>query len=205
MRKPILVVLAHYPDIFSEFRRRVDQWEPDIRKILICDGEMIDPMEVLTTGLPWSIVDGDLPFQYSRNVNLGWRVTGNADVILCGDDIRFDSPFVDALQKAAYGDPTVGVATVQLHGHSPFVAGYWKREVLDKIGYMDERFTGYGYDDNDYCKRMEIAGYHTLCVDIPASHGGGSTFYRKQRETGGKSVQESCDEMKKLFDEKWGV
>jgi len=78
------------------------------------------------------------------------KVTGHSDVVLCGDDIRFDSPFIDALQKAAYSDPTVGVSTIQLHGQSPFVCGYWKREVLDKVGEMDLQFTGYAYDDNDF-------------------------------------------------------
>lgn len=199
MRKPILVVLGHYEDINSGFRASVEQWEPGVSKILICDGEEI-PWAI--DG--WTVVDGDQPFQYGRNVNLGWRLSGTADVILCGDDIRFDSPFIDELQKTAYSDPTVGVATIQLHGQSPFVCGYFKRHVLDKVGEMDLRFTGYGHDDGDWCKRMEVAGYHTLCTEgIQARHGGGSTFYRRQREEGGETVQESCDRMKKLFDEKW--
>jgi hypothetical protein len=200
MNRVRLVVLGHYEDINSGFRASVEHWEPGITKFLIRDGENI-PWSI--DG--WAVIDGSLPFSYSRNVNLGWAVTGTADVILCGDDIRFDSPFVDALQRAAYSDPTVGVSTVQLNGQSPFVVGYFKRSVLDKVGKMDERFTGYGHDDGDWCKRMELLGYHTLPTEeVKARHGGGSTFYRRQRETGGPTIQESCDEMKKIFDEKWG-
>jgi GT2 family glycosyltransferase len=198
MRKPILVVLSHYRDIFDSFRTGVEEHEPILVKMVIRDGED------LPERIPgWTVISGDLPFKYSRNVNLGWCATGNADVILCGDDIRFASPFVSKLQEAAYADPTIGVATVQLHGNSPFVAGLWKRHVLDKVGYMDESFTGYGYDDNDYCHRMELAGYHTIAVDgIAAHHGGGSTFFRRQAE-GGTNVQLSCDANRLRYNEKW--
>src|SRR5882672_2349547 len=197
MRKPILVVLAHYPDIFDRFRESVEKHEPDVSKIVIRDGEQI-PWHIPG----WTVVDGDLPFKYSRNVNLGWKVTGTADVILCGDDIRFDSSFIGPLQDAAYSDPTVGVSTVQLHGASPFVIGYWKRSVLNKVGWMDEQFISYGYDDNDFLHRMELAGYHTLCVDgIAAEHGGGSTFFRRQAE-GGPNVQISCDLNRIRYNEK---
>jgi len=195
-----LVVLGHYEDINAGFRASVEEWEPGLAKIIIRDGQRI-PEEI--TG--WTVIDGPQPFSYSRNVNLGWIVTGNADILLCGDDIRFHGPFVKALQDAAYSDPTVGVSTVQLHGQSPFVAGYWKRSVLDAVGKMDERFTKYGMDDVDYCKRMEQLGYHTLCVEgIAAQHGGGSTYYRRARETG-ESVQDGNNEMIQLFNDKWGV
>jgi hypothetical protein len=195
-----LVVLGHYEDINAGFRASVEQWESGLAKILIRDGQRI-PEEIEG----WTVIDGPQPFSYSRNVNLGWTVTGNADVILCGDDIRFDSPFVDALQRAAYSDPTVGISTVQLHGQSPFVCGLFKREMLDKVGKMDESFTGYGYDDSDFCKRMELAGYHTLCTEeAKAHHGGGATFFRRQAE-GGTNVQESCDRNRALFNAKWGT
>jgi hypothetical protein len=194
-----LVVLGHYEDINAGFRESVEQWEPGLAKILIRDGQKI-PERIEG----WTVVDGLLPFSYSRNVNCAWAVTGTADVILCGDDLRFDAPFVEALQQAAYSDPTVGVSTVQLHGNSPFVCGYWKREVLDKVGQMDTQFTGYGYDDNDYCRRMELAGYHTLPVDVACRHGGAATFFRRQAE-GGTNVQESCDRNRALFNKKWGT
>jgi len=200
MRKPILVVLSHYPDILEGFRARVNEYEPDLSKIIVRDGELV-PWHI--DG--WSVVDGDLPFRYTRNVNLGWRITGNADVILCGDDMRFEEPFADELQRTAYSDPTVGVATIQLHGQSPFVCGYFKREVLTKVGEMDERFNAYGEDDVDWCHRMELAGYHTLCTDrIKATHNGGSTFFRKQREEGGETIQEGNARMKKVYEAKWG-
>ena len=39
-----------------------------------------------------------------------------------------------------------------------------KREVLDKIGYFDERFGLGGFDDTDYSMRAHLAGYRCVCV-----------------------------------------
>ena len=41
-----------------------------------------------------------------------------------------------------------------------FVCLYIKREVINKVGYMDgETFSGYGYDDVDYGRRTKNAGF----------------------------------------------
>jgi SAM-dependent methyltransferase len=40
-----------------------------------------------------------------------------------------------------------------------FVAGLIPRAVWTKVGGLDERFTGYGFDDDDYCKRLRDAGF----------------------------------------------
>jgi glycosyltransferase involved in cell wall biosynthesis len=39
-----------------------------------------------------------------------------------------------------------------------------KREVIDKIGYLDEAFGLGGFDDTDYSMRAHIAGYRSVCV-----------------------------------------
>lgn len=39
-----------------------------------------------------------------------------------------------------------------------------KREVIDKIGYLDERFGIGGFDDTDYSMRAHRAGYGAVCV-----------------------------------------
>jgi len=35
-------------------------------------------------------------------------------------------------------------------------------EVIEKIGYLDERYKIGGYEDNDYCVRTKLAGYETI-------------------------------------------
>ena len=195
-----LVVLSRYRDLFHTFKTIVDALEPEIPKLLVRSGDEIQPQE--TQG--WSVVQGDEPFVYARNVNLGWRITGHADVILCGDDVRFETPFVDTLQKVAYDDPTVGVSTVQFWGQSPYVCGYFKRSVINHVGELDERYIGYGKEDMDWCRRMETLGYHTQPTeDVKAKHKGGTSFYRREQEPGQQCMGEIAELNNRLFEEKW--
>jgi GT2 family glycosyltransferase len=39
-----------------------------------------------------------------------------------------------------------------------------KREVIDRIGYLDERFDTVGFDDTDYSMRAHLAGYRSVSV-----------------------------------------
>jgi GT2 family glycosyltransferase len=40
-----------------------------------------------------------------------------------------------------------------------FPCVYIKRSVIDRIGYLDEQFDGFGSDDLDYCLRSIAAGF----------------------------------------------
>jgi hypothetical protein len=42
-----------------------------------------------------------------------------------------------------------------------FPCVYLSRVMINKIGFLDENFTGYGFDDNDYCIRARRAGWET--------------------------------------------
>jgi len=55
-----------------------------------------------------------------------------------------------------------------------FPCVYIKRELIDKIGLLDETFTGYGFDDDDYCMRARAEGFWTMiCSDLVIKHGAG--------------------------------
>ena len=200
MNSCCLLVLSRYQDLFQSFRHSVDILAPHTFKILIRSGSDIHSPD----DFRWLTIQGEEPFNYSRSVNRGWGASLRDDVLLCGDDIRIETPgFVEILQEVAYSSPTVGVSTIQLYGQSPFVAGYFKRSVISAVGPMDERFTGYGHDDNDWCRRMEALGYHTLPTDrIKASHGGGTSFLRRAFELG--TTMESLSATNdRLYEEKW--
>ena len=52
-----------------------------------------------------------------------------------------------------------------------------KREVIDKIGLLDERFGPGGFEDYDYCLRIRQAGYKILlAADIYVHHVGGQGY-----------------------------
>lgn len=74
-----------------------------------------------------------------------------------------------------------------------------KKEVINKIGLLDERFSPGNYEDDDYSFRIRKAGYKLiLCEDTFIYHYGGASFSR-------------CDYLKLLqinkgkFEEKWGI
>ena len=196
----VLLVLSRYPDLFTRFRESVDILAPDTFKILIRSGTDIHAPD----DFRWLTRQGKEPFIYSRNVNLGWSTAPFDDVCLCGDDIHISTPgFIDILRSVAYSDPAIGISTIQLYGQSPFVCGYFKRSVLTAVGPMDERFTGYGHDDNDWCRRMESLGYRTQPTDlITATHGGGTSFLRRARELN-TSMEALSATNDKLYADKW--
>ncbi|WP_432665335.1 bifunctional glycosyltransferase family 2 protein/class I SAM-dependent methyltransferase [Wukongibacter baidiensis] len=52
-----------------------------------------------------------------------------------------------------------------------------KREAVERIGLLDERFTPGNYEDNDYCFRMKKSGYSLkICKDTFIHHFGNVSF-----------------------------
>jgi len=73
-----------------------------------------------------------------------------------------------------------------------------KRELIDKIGYLDEQFGLGGFDDTDYSLRSYLAGYKSACVYS-------SYVYHKEHESfcqmgDRKKIQ---SESEKRFFKKW--
>lgn len=201
MRNVTVVVLARYQDIFEGFKRGINEFEPSVRKILVKDGDNIFPGIGMEN---WTVIQAPAPFNFSRNVNLGWAAAGDDDVLHCGDDVRFSSPVIAKLQEVAYSDPTIAVSVPELGGQSPFAIGLFKREMLNQVGWMDEEYTGYGVDDNDFCHRFGLAGWRTQpTTEVKVEHSAASTYYRRQAE-GAVNMGESCEQNWKRFNQKWG-
>jgi len=127
------------------------------------------------------------PFIFARNINIGIRSSAPDDVVLLNDDAILETPGgFTAMQKFCYEHPEYGLLSARVKGHAhhihaykeglagiseggldvPFVCVYIPRKVLDKVGPLDERFTGsidgemvYAGEDTDYCMRIRHAGY----------------------------------------------
>jgi GT2 family glycosyltransferase len=50
-----------------------------------------------------------------------------------------------------------------------FALVLFKRELIEKIGFLDERFV-LGYDDHDYCLRARRAGFRIVMSEATATH-----------------------------------
>lgn len=73
-----------------------------------------------------------------------------------------------------------------------------KRDILDEIGYLDERFTPGNYEDDDYCIRIINGGFKILlCKDTFIHHYGGVSFVRNEEY---KTLLTKNEE---LFKKKW--
>lgn len=74
-----------------------------------------------------------------------------------------------------------------------------RRELVDRIGGLDERFGLGTYEDDDYCRRAIGAGYRCMvAVDSFIHHFGSQTFAANNID-----AQQLLSRNKALFDEKW--
>ncbi len=198
MRPITIVVLGKYRAVFDGFQRDVDYRFPHIPKVFVRDGEEIAAPPT------WTVVQGPERFSMAGNANLGWRaVAPDSDVLYVGDDVRFTaSDAINRLQEAAYSDPEIGILSPRIIGGCNqlaqidpppgvsyserrlcFICVYIKREVIERVGYLDEQFKEYSPDDTDYCLRVKEAGYRlAVTSDVTVHHGvqtdGTSTFRR---------------------------
>lgn len=168
-------------------------------------------------------VKGVQPFIFARNANLGIQVAGGDVVLLNDDALLMTDGGLSEMSKVVSGTTEIGLCSAAIFngmesGNTnqgstmagfmrreqkmlPFVCVYIPRKTVDRIGFLDEQFSGYGYDDNDYCKRTSNAGMAMGIFDgCIVDHG------KKERSTFRVqgNFQALLTENKKRFDAKWG-
>ncbi|HEX3075031.1 MAG TPA: glycosyltransferase, partial [Ignavibacteriales bacterium] len=83
-----------------------------------------------------------------------------------------------------------------------FLCTLIKREVIDKVGGLDERFTPGNYEDDDYCLRAQKAGYKTIIVQDAFIHHYGSKSFTAD---GMAKYAERLRINRDIFVDKWGA
>lgn len=155
----------------------ISQMEPLIKILVVDDGlDLIHERRLWLYERNSSILEGKKPFVYSRNCNTGISHC-SGDVVLLNDDaiLKTKSGFC-LLQRSIMEHPEYGLvsATTNLAGNPQqrpkgiglreanrvvaFVCVYIPRTTIETVGLLDERFTAYGFEDNDYCRRVRNAG-----------------------------------------------
>jgi glycosyltransferase involved in cell wall biosynthesis/GT2 family glycosyltransferase/SAM-dependent methyltransferase len=187
-----VVILSANPDNLIacvEAVRRCQPALPASHIIVVDDGAKAKAQAALP-GIRW--VEGAKPFVFARNANLGLAASGR-DVILLNDDALLTTQGgFDALAQAARHSAAGAVSSaisgqVGNQNQKPqpgaalrpeprqlcFVCVYLPHETVELVGSLDERFTGYGYDDDDYCDRIRAAGRSLAVFDgCVVQHGG---------------------------------
>jgi hypothetical protein len=106
---------------------------------------------------------------FARNVNLGLRLASGDYVAVIGNDGRVTGGDVhDLCVPGTVTSPLVrGKPGIEAGG---FHGAFWvaPREVLDRVGLLDERFEGAFFEDDDYLERLRLAGVPTL--QVPSVH-----------------------------------
>lgn len=148
--------------------------DPDVNIILVDDGIGVEnfsaPVDL--------VVQGDKPFIFARNCNLGIAAAGADDVILLNDDALVEmEDQLTRMQELTYEHPEYGLISAACNNvgntnqnrktedslrDEPrmvcFVCVLIPRRTIETVGFLDEEFTGYGYDDDSYCLRVRRAG-----------------------------------------------
>lgn len=75
-----------------------------------------------------------------------------------------------------------------------------KREVIEKVGFLDEQFGMGGLEDDDYCIRAKREGYKVIrCNNVFVFHFGGRTFFNI-KVNGNERMKKNYE----IFIWKWG-
>jgi len=77
-----------------------------------------------------------------------------------------------------------------------------RRDVIDKIGLLDERFSVGMFEDDDYSMRIKKAGFKVICAeDVFIHHFGGTSFSKLHPDEYYKIFEEN----RKKYELKWGI
>lgn len=150
------------------------------RIVVVDDSETgFPPMEGV------EFVKGKRPFSFSANVNAGINATGADDVVILNDDaiLKTERGFT-RLKQAADANPEFGViaSTTNVVGNRNqlphntgelreeprclcFVCVLVPRRTIEKVGLLDEDFTSYACQDDDYSLRVRRDGMKLGILD----------------------------------------
>ncbi len=202
MRQYCIVILNRYPELARNLVTSIRRTHKQFQNILVvCDRhqEAIDDCKQIF--LPG-------PFVFARNVNAAMEYFPKDDIILVNDDCEcVEEDFFPKLAAIADKYLNCGIMSPLIDGgvgnvlqqypkapiwqkvNSPeiitdstvcFPCVFINRDLIDKIGGLDEDYVGYGFDDNDYCFRAIEAGFRTMITSsLRIKHGsGGKELHR---------------------------
>lgn len=234
MAKLTIVVLSRYPEIFEPCRKRLAELVPEVRKVLVLDrsqkrGEapVVDRFD--THG--WNVIRVEMPFSMARNGSIGLMAAWPDDVLYMGDDVLIErAGDIEFLHELVYRKPNIGIVSPRVAGacgnHDQRYPGKGIYEdyafctsdfvfpcvllnsrMIEEIGYLDMRFSGYGGDDIDYVRRVKAAGWKLVVTDkVIVKHGfgpydGTATFQMRETNT----VEEAAAASRKMEEKAWEV
>jgi len=188
--------------------------EPSASVIVVDDGLTFRPDGP-------TYVDGEIPFVFARNCNIGIRKAPSEDnIVLLNDDALLITPNgFSRLEE--FGIPEWGAivpatnVTGNAHqwpqnrtlegwreaGAVPYLCVWLNRKMLNEVGILDERYSGcYGSEDRDHLESMHRKGWKSgIFYDVFVDHESLKSTFRGNPRTPG-----DCEAGRRIFREKWG-
>lgn len=200
MRNYTIVILNHFPELARNLIESIRKTHKEFPKILvICDRHVThfggDVFHLFSAG--------DFVYATNANKGILSIVAQEDDIVLLNDDCEcVEEEFFPKLAAIADKYENCGIMSPLIDGGvgnqfqqyppltvwrtkitSPevitdltvcFPCVWINRDLINKIGGLDETFTGYGFDDDDYCIRTREAGFRTMITSsIRIKHGAG--------------------------------
>jgi GT2 family glycosyltransferase len=194
-------------DSLCEVQPDLDQ-DPS-RIVIVSDGLPRETRRILN-GVTW--VKGRRKFIFPRAVNMGADAAIDDDILICGDDVRFTARGqIDRLHRLSSGCAAISPEVTGVCGQPAqragstqseadwlaFICTLIPRDIWTKVGPLDERFIGYGYDDVDWCQRA--APFGRIAVD----HGSRVVHINESSYRSDPSWVQAYQQNREIFENKW--
>ena len=189
-------------------------------RLIVVDDKSDDGTKELFTD---SVINADFPdFNFSRNLNIGLKACKNDLILIINNDILFTKGAIAEMVKTINKDTETGmvgpltnaggsVNPLQITSETaeradartfrtlPLFCNLIRKEIIDRVGFLDEDFSGYGCEDDDWCIRIMRAGYKLMvCGRAYIHHNATLTYKEKDKK---RLFRESI----KVFKEKYNV
>ena len=219
-----VIIPSRSSDKFIRCVTAIRRHEPRLPIFAMDDG--LDPGRISGSpcfccdNAPIDVVPCPEVFNFARNMNLGIQDAGDDDVLLLNDDALLLTPGgFTAMERAARDHPEYGVisaaaegaqACQQPHGAGlrpvdrmvAFFAALIPRRAIEAVGFLDERYAGYGHEDDDMCLRLRRAGFKIgVFDDCLVEHGEAEKSTFRSRS----DIRERFMQNRYEFRLKWGM
>lgn len=199
-----IIIPSSDPNLTLTCLQSIDERDPSFLSKVIVVSDRAGEFHGVTASFPGvTVLNVDEPFNFARWMNIGMSAVlpHAGSVMLLNDDTRLlTDNGLGNLERMVEKPGGVGILSAAIRGtggvieqrqvtpgsirlvdgHIAFTAVAISSAVLSQLGLLDERFVGYGYEDNDYCHRASEAGlpvgvYDGCVIDHYKPH---STFGR---------------------------
>lgn len=121
-----------------------------------------------------AVVLGRQPQSVARAWNDAVRRTGGDWLILANDDVQFAPDTIERLVAAAETLPEAGI--VSAVAGERFCCYLLRWAAYQEVGPFDEQFAPAYFEDNDYARRLVLAGWELAVAPSAVQHAGSQTI-----------------------------